>query len=55
MSVKPIVGNRWTEMYDTAARGYAITCRRKAWSDACHWRKRLEWLDRKLAEERDEK
>lgn len=58
MSIQDIVGNRWTVLYDQAAKDYLEACKNRTKfgrRNRMHWKKRLEWLDRKLKEERGEK
>lgn len=55
MSSQAIVGNRWTVLYDQAAKEHAEACRKHHRTNIRGWKGRLEWLDRKLKEERGEK
>lgn len=58
MSSQDVVGNRWTVLYDQAAKDYVKACKvhtKIGRYNRSYWKKRLEWLDRKLAEDRGEK
>ena len=51
MSLKDIVGNRWTLLYDQAAKEYAEACRAKNIPNKRGWKRRMKWLDGKLRED----
>jgi hypothetical protein len=55
MSAKQVVGNRWTNLYEQAAKEYVNACKNRHRANIRGWKRRIEWLDVKLKEEREEK
>lgn len=42
---------RYQDLYDDAAEGYAFACKKGTNHERRTWKKRLEWLDKMLAEQ----
>ena len=43
--------NRYENLYEQASKEYAEACREHNWRNVRGWKKRMEWLDRKVGKQ----